>query len=118
MLDNCWERLPVRLFSHIPHACDITSLYTRKGRLWVVVVAYELLHLIVVLFGGRETPLVLQAEIGGSVKEGIHLRHSVQTGKGLEKETCVAIIINCDTNTNGGKEVRNAAFKEEDGGKA
>lgn len=106
----------MRLFSHIPHACDITSLYTRKGRLWVIV-AYELLHLIVVLFRGRETPLVLQAEIGGSVKEGIHLRHSVQTGKGLEKETPVTIIINCDTNTYGGKEVRNAAFKDEDGGK-
>lgn len=48
-------------------------------------VAYKLLKLTVVLLGGRETPLVLQTELGGPVEEGIHLRHSVQTGQGLER---------------------------------
>lgn len=30
--------------------------------------------------------MALQAEISGSVKEGIHLRHAVQTGQGLKDQ--------------------------------
>lgn len=70
------------------YAGGITFLCSRnkfiRYRLWYV--AYQLLHLTVVLLRGRDTPLVLQAVVRRSVKERIHLRHAVQTGQGLETE--------------------------------
>lgn len=66
------------------HFCaTATSLYVYRE----LSVAYKLLHLTVVHFRGRETPMVRQAEIRWSVKERIHLGHTVQTGQGLQRVT-------------------------------
>lgn len=71
--------------------CDYILVCSRNKfiRYRVLYVAYKFLHLTVVLFRRRETPLVLQADVRRSVKERIHLRHSVQTGQGLEKENVI-----------------------------
>lgn len=84
MLDHCWERLPMTLFLQ----GETKFVYRRNKHLHIRIlyVAYQLLNFTVVLFRGWETPLVLQAEIWGSVKERIHLRHGVQSGQGLERE--------------------------------
>lgn len=80
----CHKRLLLRLL------CFLRFYWTDSVRAWqkqtrnVLHAAYKRLHLAVMFRRRREAPLILQPEVCRPVKEGVHLRHVVQTGQGLQ----------------------------------